>query len=74
MRIGELVELGMQRGEHVRMAVAEARHCGAARGIDVAASVGVDQFDALAADRGRIVGADLAVKDSCHAVLPFCVQ
>ncbi len=67
MRVSELVELRMQRGLHVGMAMAEARDRGAARSIDVAAALGVDQLDALAADRGRITGVDLPMQDAGHA-------
>ena len=50
-----------------RMAVAEARHGGAAGRIDIASAFRVDQLDALAADGGRIIRVDLPVQDARHA-------
>ncbi len=47
--ISEFVRLRMKRRDDVRMPVAEAGDGGAARGVDVGASVLVEQFDAPAA-------------------------
>ena len=50
MGVGDLVELCMQRGQHVRMAMAEAGNRRAARGIDIGAPRIVENVDSLAAD------------------------
>ena len=55
VRIGEGVELFMHRGEHVRVAVAEARDGRAARRVEIALAVGVDDLDPRAGDRDRHV-------------------
>ena len=48
--VGERVELRVQRGEHVRMAVPQAGHRRAAARVDVAPPVVVEYLDSLAAD------------------------
>ena len=55
VRIGKGVELFTHRGEHVRVAVAEARDGRAARGVEIAAPVCVDDLDPGAGDRDRHV-------------------
>ena len=59
MGIGELVELLVQGRGHRGMAVAQAGHRRAARGVDVALAGGIDDLDALAAGGDRQVAADL---------------
>ncbi len=44
--VGERVQLPMQRRDHVGMAVAEAGHRGAARGVEIAPALGVDDLEA----------------------------
>ncbi len=44
--VGERIELPVQSGEHVRVAVAEAGDRCASRGVEVAPAVGVDDLDA----------------------------
>ena len=53
MRVGELIELRAHGGEHVRMAVAEARDSRASRRVEIAPAFGVDDLDARAGDRDR---------------------
>src|SRR4029453_18438811 len=66
MRGREAVDLRVHRREDVGMAVAEARHRGAAGRVEILFAAGVDQPGAVAADgngRGRT---KLAVKDAAH--------
>jgi hypothetical protein len=51
------------------MAVAEARHRRAARGVDIRAPVGIKQMHSLAANGHRQAGVDLAMQDFGHDVL-----
>ena len=69
MGIGELVELLVQGRRHCGMAVPQAGHRGAARGVDVALAGGIDDFDALAAGGDRQGSADLAMKNVRHVFL-----
>ena len=69
VRVGELVELGVHGGQHVRVAVPEARHRRAARGIDILLAGGVPDVDALPARGHGIVVRDRAVQDAGHGVL-----
>ena len=66
--VGELVDLRMQRGVDVRMAVAEARDRGTARGVDVGAAIRIEQLNALAADGDRKIRPDLPRKNTCHVL------
>ena len=49
MGVGETVRLGMDRGPHVGMRMAEAGDRRPARGVDVGLAVHVEELDALAA-------------------------
>ena len=69
VRIGEPFDLGFDRRDHPGMIVAEARHRGAAAGIQVAVAVAVDDLDALAAHGDRILVLRLAVEDVAHGGL-----
>jgi HAMP domain-containing protein len=66
MGVSDGVELAMQCGENIGMAMAEAGDGGAARGVEVALAVAVDEFDALAADGDRHRGIGGAVEDVGH--------
>ena len=67
MRVGELVELRLDRGDDARVPMAEAGHRGAARAVDDRAPRLVVEVDALAAERQRRVGPQAAVDDARHA-------
>ncbi len=66
VRVGEAVDLRVHRGDHVRVAVAEAGHRRAARGIDIGAPRGVGDRDAAAPDGGRQLVLHRAVEDPGH--------
>jgi hypothetical protein len=62
VRIGQLVELCVHRGQHDRMLVTEARHGRPAAGVNVAPACFVDQVDAFAADGARVRVMDLSMQ------------
>ena len=66
VRIGEGVELFAHGGEHVRVPVAKARDGRAARRVEIAAPVGVDDLDARAGNRDRHVNICSAVQNMRH--------
>ena len=66
MRVGERVELSVQRGDHVGMAVAEAGDGRAAGRVEIAAAVGVDDLDARAGDRDGHVNICSAMQNMRH--------
>ncbi len=66
VRVSQPVDLRVHRCDHVRMPVAEARHRGAARCVDVLPAVGVAQHHAAARERHRQRAAERAVKHVCH--------
>ena len=66
VRVGELVELRVHGGQHVGMAVAEARHGGAARGVDVLLPRVVADDHAFAALGDGIGVGDAAVQEAGH--------
>src|SRR5689334_4377122 len=70
MGIGDGVELFAQCGNHVGMAMTEARDGGTARGIEIAAAFGVDDLDAAPADRDARRRAGLAMQDVSHGLAP----
>ncbi len=74
MGIGELVELLMQGGDHIRVAVAKAGHRGAARGVDVAFAGLIEQFDALATDGDGHFGVGGAMKNMGHDGFLVCLD
>jgi hypothetical protein len=53
VRIGERVQLFVNGGEHIGMAVAKARDGRAARGVEISAPIGVDDLDPRAGYRDR---------------------
>ena len=74
VRIRELVDLALDRLEHARVAVAEARHGCTARGVEIAFAVAVVNVEAFAAHRDGQVGFGVAVEYvlACrHAVLLY---
>ncbi len=70
VRVGELVELGVHGGQHVGMAVAEARHRRTARGVDVLLAGRVPDVDALAAHGHGVGVGDGAMHDAGHVGFP----
>ncbi len=66
VRVGELVELGVHGGKHVGMAVAEAGHRRAARGVDVLFAGRVPDVNAFAAHGHGVVVGDRAMHDAGH--------
>ena len=69
------VELAAHRRQHGGMTVAEARHRGAAAGVEIAVPALVDKVDPLAADRSRIILAKRAMQDmACRAALEGVVH
>ena len=72
--ISELVELLVERGDHIGMAVAKTRHGRAAGGVDVGLAGLVEQFDALAADGYRHLGVGGAMKNVGHDAFLFCLD
>ncbi len=66
VRIGQLIDLLLDRLDHLRMAVPKAGHGGTATGVDIALAGGVDQIDPLAADGERHFGAWIAVEYFSH--------
>ena len=65
--VGERVELPVQGGDDVGMAMTEARNRRAARRVEVNLAVGVEELDAAAADGDRHVGFGDAVEDVGHS-------
>ena len=68
VRVGQPVELVLDRLDHRRMVVPEAGHGGPGGGVQIALAVAVDDVEALAADRDRIGLLGVAVKDVAHVV------
>ena len=66
VRIGEGVELPPHRGEHVRMPVAEAGDRGAARRVEIAPTLGVDDLDARAGNGDGHHGISGAMQNMGH--------
>ncbi len=66
MRVGQLIQLLVKGRQHVRMAVAEAGHGGAARSVDIGLAGGIEEFDALAADGDRHGGIGIAMQKMGH--------
>ena len=64
MRIRQRVNLRVHRGEHVGMPMAEARHRGAARGVEIALSTCVGDPATVTGHRDRVLTAQLAMKNS----------
>ena len=69
MRVGDAVDLLVHRAQDVRVAVAQAGHRGAARGIEIFPAVAVDDRDAAPADRDRQRPAQLAMQDMGQGLL-----
>ena len=69
VRVGEAVDLRVHRRQHVGVAVAEARHRGAAAGVDVLLAGGVGDEHAAAGDGDRRRVAEMAVEDVGHGGL-----
>jgi hypothetical protein len=68
VRVGDAIDLRVHRGQHVGMAMAEARHRGAAGGVEIAAAVGVDDGAAAAGGGHRQRAAELTVQNVGHGV------
>ena len=66
MRVGEPVDLRVHRGEHIRVAMAEARHGGAARRVEILLARGVGEVDAATPDGDGRRHAQIAVEDMRH--------
>lgn len=62
MRIGQLVELRMHCGQHLRMLMAEAGHGGTTARIKIGLAGGVEQVHAPAGDADWVVVMNLPVK------------
>src|ERR1035437_2462625 len=67
VRIGELIELGVQGRTHRRVPVAKARHRRTARGIEISATLRVGELEAAATHGDQQRSGDLAVQDMGHA-------
>jgi len=63
----EPLELAANRLDHPRVAVAETGDRGAAAGIEIAPAIPIDQRDARAADRDRILRVRMPIEDVTHA-------
>ena len=70
VRVGDPVDLRVHGADHVGMAVAEARHGGAAGRVEVFAPLGIDDGDAVAGHGDRRRGLQLAVQDAAHGAAP----
>ena len=68
--VGERVELPAQRRDDLRVAMAEAGDRRAARGVEIAPALGVDDLDAGAEDRDRQVGVCGAMQNMRHSIDP----
>jgi hypothetical protein len=68
--VGERPRLLLDRIDYGPMSVPEARHGRAAGGVEVAATLAVDQVDALPAYCNGRVGAGAAVKDVGRDAMP----
>ena len=66
VRVGERAGLFLHRPHDVRMAVPEAGDGGAARGVDIAAPIGIIEMHARAAHGDRIFRMNGAMKDMGH--------
>ncbi len=69
VHVREPVDLLVDRGEHVRVAVAQARDRGAAAGVEVAPALGIGHEHAFAADGDRGLAMQVAVQDAGHRTL-----
>ena len=63
MREWQTITLGLDRRHHFAIGVPEARHGGAARRIQVALAVAVDEIGAIPAYSDGIVGVRIAMKN-----------
>jgi hypothetical protein len=63
MRVRNALDLLVHRAQDVGVAVAEAGHRGAARGVDIGLAVAVDELDPAPGDRDRQRPAQLAMQD-----------
>ncbi len=66
VRVGQAVDLLVDRGEHVGVPVAEAGHRGAAAGVEIAPALGVGQEHACAADGDGGLAVQVAMEDAGH--------
>ena len=66
VRVGQRVELPPHRGQYVRMPMAEARDGRAARRVEIAPALGVDDLDARTGNRDRHHGVWRAMQNMRH--------
>lgn len=72
MRERKFVDGKLDRVDNRGIVVAEARHRRAARPIEVAFAIGIDQVTAVTSNRTRVVVFWLAVKDVAHGQMILC--
>ena len=68
VRVGQAIDLRMHGRRHRRMAVAQARHGGAAAGIEILLARRIREVNALAGDRDRRRDPEVAVQDVGHGL------